>query len=92
MFKGDIPIVTWSDCILTVAYLINCTPSILSGKCPYELVFGSKPSLKHLKSFGCLVFCTKLNPTIKFDSRSIKYVFVGYSSQIKRLQNVEFGN
>ncbi|XP_076934819.1 uncharacterized protein LOC143601249 [Bidens hawaiensis] len=33
--KGYIPIVMWSECILTAAYLINRTHSyVLSGKCP----------------------------------------------------------
>ncbi|GJU32691.1 ribonuclease H-like domain-containing protein [Tanacetum coccineum] len=54
--------------------------SVLKGKSPYELVFNKKPSLNHLKVFGCLCFATILNSHDKFSSRAEKYVLIGYSS------------
>ncbi|KAK1425214.1 hypothetical protein QVD17_20561 [Tagetes erecta] len=80
MFQGGLPLSMWNECILTAAYLINRTPSsVLNGRTPYELLFGSKPSLKHLRTFGCLVFSTNLTPDNKFDSRAVKCVLIGYS-------------
>ncbi|KAJ0597795.1 putative RNA-directed DNA polymerase [Helianthus annuus] len=74
----------WNECVLTATYIINRIPSsILAGKSPYELLFKTKPSLLHLRSFGCLGFCTNLNPLNKFDTRSIKCVFIGYSIEKK---------
>uniref|UniRef100_A0A251THU3 Uncharacterized protein n=1 Tax=Helianthus annuus TaxID=4232 RepID=A0A251THU3_HELAN len=32
--------------------------SVLHGSSPYEMLFGFKPSLDHLKVFGCLCFFT----------------------------------
>ncbi|GJT45562.1 hypothetical protein Tco_0954277 [Tanacetum coccineum] len=43
---------------------------VLSGKSLYELVYGSEPSLLHLKTFGCLCFSTVLNESDKFGSSS----------------------
>ncbi|KAK1433709.1 hypothetical protein QVD17_10624 [Tagetes erecta] len=84
MFQGNIPINMWNECVLTATYLINRLPSsILAGKSPYEMLFKSKPSLLHLRNFGCLGFCTNLNPDNKFDSRTIKCVFIGYSVEKK---------
>ncbi|XP_071741113.1 uncharacterized protein [Rutidosis leptorrhynchoides] len=47
--------------------------SVLSGKCPYELIYGSCPNFSHLRSFGCLCFATVLNQTDKFSSRDVKF-------------------
>ncbi|GKA81270.1 ribonuclease H-like domain-containing protein, partial [Tanacetum coccineum] len=41
------------------------------------------PSLKHLRSFGCLAYATILNSHDKFGSRSEKCVLVGYSNSKK---------
>ncbi|GKA00527.1 ribonuclease H-like domain-containing protein [Tanacetum coccineum] len=59
----------WTECILTATYLINILPSsVLSGKSPFELIYKKLPSLKHLRSFGCLAFATILNNGDKFCS------------------------
>ncbi|XP_071690716.1 uncharacterized protein [Rutidosis leptorrhynchoides] len=66
--------------LLNVARLPS---SVLSGKYPYELIYGSCPNFSHLRSFGCLCFANVLNQTDKFSSRSLKCVFVGYSTSQK---------
>ncbi|GKC91519.1 putative RNA-directed DNA polymerase [Tanacetum coccineum] len=84
MFQGGIPLNMWTECILTVVYLINRLPSfVLSGKSPYELVFNIEPNLSHLKTFGCLCFSTVLIDSKKFSSRFEKPVFIGYSNDKK---------
>ncbi|KAJ0536451.1 putative RNA-directed DNA polymerase [Helianthus annuus] len=81
LFQSGLPLRYWSDCILTVVYLINRLPtSVLGGKCPYEIVYGFKPSLSHLRNFGCLCFSTILNETDKFAYHADKCVFIGYSN------------
>lgn len=55
---------------MTVVYLINRLPSsLLNGKCPYELVHKMKPSLSHLRSFGCLCYSTILSNHDKMSFR-----------------------
>ncbi|GJV23047.1 hypothetical protein Tco_1375742 [Tanacetum coccineum] len=71
--NGGIPLNMWSGCVLTATYLINKLPtSVLNGKSPYDLVYNKPPSLKHLRSFGCLAYATILNSHDKFGSRSEK--------------------
>ncbi|GKC81891.1 ribonuclease H-like domain-containing protein, partial [Tanacetum coccineum] len=52
--------------------------SVLNEKSPYDLVYNMPPSLKHLRSFGCLAYATVLNSHDKFSSRSEKCVLGGY--------------
>lgn len=84
LFQGRLPLYMWSDCVLTATYLINRTPSsVLKGKSPYEMVYGTAPSLSHLRVFGCLCFATKLNNFDKFSARFEKCVFLGYLNSQK---------
>nr|XP_043624691.1 uncharacterized protein LOC122596185 [Erigeron canadensis] len=47
---------------------------VLAGKSPFELVYGFKPKLFHLRNFGCLCFATNVNLHDKFAQRSEKDV------------------
>ncbi|GJW93957.1 ribonuclease H-like domain-containing protein [Tanacetum coccineum] len=66
--------------LLNVARSLLLPSSVLNGRSPYQLVFNRKPSLKHLRVFGCLCFATILNNHDKFSSRAEKCVLIGYSS------------
>ena len=75
LFQSDLPLNMWHECVLTATYLINRTlSSVLNGKCPYELVYGSSPSLDHLRNFGCLCFAVILNVSDKFVSRNVFFL------------------
>ncbi|KAJ0746343.1 putative RNA-directed DNA polymerase [Helianthus annuus] len=81
MFQSNLPLKYWSDCILTAVYLINRLPSsVLNGRSPYEVVYGFKPSLVHLRNFGCLCFSTVLSESDKFAYHADKCVLIGYSN------------
>ena len=44
----------WAEAITTTCYLINRSPtSALVDKMPMEAWLGHKPSLRHLRVFGC---------------------------------------
>ncbi|GJZ70905.1 RNA-directed DNA polymerase, eukaryota [Tanacetum coccineum] len=78
---GGIPLKLWTECILTVTYLINRLPSsVLNGKSPYEMIYKKSPTLSHLRVFGCLYFATIVNNNDKRGSRSKKCVMMGYSN------------
>ena len=80
MFQAHLPIDFWGECILTVGYLINKTPSaVLKGKTPYEILFGQLPSYNHIRTFGCMCYVHRqLRDKDKFASRSRRCVSVGY--------------
>ena len=78
-FQGKLPIRLWGECILTIGYLINLTPSpVLNGKTPYEMIHGKPPTYDHLRVFRSLYYAHNQDRKgDKFDSRSRKCIFVG---------------
>lgn len=60
--------------------MINRLPSqILDWKIPCEVLFGIVPDMTILRPFGCLAYAANVSPKKrKFDSRSLKCVFLGY--------------
>lgn len=80
MFQSGMPLRFWPYSILSSTWLINRIPSrVMRWKSPYELLFGALPDYTMLRPFGCLAYATNLVPNRgKFESRSIKRVFIGY--------------
>ena len=85
MFQTNVPKKFWSDAVTTACYLINRTPTlILQGLSPFEVLNRYKPSLEHMKIFGCLCFVMVPGELRnKLEARSSKAMFVGYSSSQK---------
>ncbi|PNX93517.1 retrovirus-related Pol polyprotein from transposon TNT 1-94 [Trifolium pratense] len=94
-FQAQLPIEFWGECALAACYLINRTPTkTLSGKTPYELLYGKAPSLEHLRVVGCLAYAhNQHHKGDKFATRSRKCVFVGYPYGTKgwRMYDLELG-
>ena len=69
----------------TAAYLLNRVGSRSQGhKTPFELWSGQKPSVQHLRVFGCVAYA--LVPKLlrkKLDAKSKKTIFVGYCTKSK---------
>ncbi|KAJ9553297.1 hypothetical protein OSB04_017342 [Centaurea solstitialis] len=85
MFQSKVPLHLWSQSILTVAFLINRTPSeVLGNRTPYEVLHGRVPDFSRLRTFGCLAFASTLaNQLHKFSPRAKACVFVGYHVGMK---------
>jgi hypothetical protein len=70
----------WVDAISTTCYISNqifmCSILHLT---PFELCFGQKSSVSHLRSFGCKYFVLKHGHLDKFESRSSKGILLGYT-------------
>ena len=90
MFSRNIPQFLWGEAILTTTYLINCMPSkSLNLKVPIDLLKQAFPSVNFFGSlphrvFGCATFVhVHRKDRSKLESRALKCVFVGYSSNQK---------
>ena len=69
----------------TTCYLVNRSPSlVLEDKTPQEVWTGKKPSLSHLRIFGCdaYVHVPKEKRT-KLDSNYEKCIFIRYKDGLK---------
>src|SRR5450432_1910099 len=74
----------WAEAIATTIYLTNRSPTkaLPKGKTPHELLYGTIPRYRHIKTFGCIAYALK--PHIKHEgkmaSRSEKLWLVGYET------------
>lgn len=84
IFEAELDKKYWAEAANTAVYLKN--RSIASGieKTPYEMWFGRKPNLQHLRVFGSpvMVHIPKEKRT-KWDRKSKKYILVGYCDNVK---------
>jgi len=56
----------------------------LVNKTPYEVWFGQKPSIAHLRVFGCEAFVhVPKEKRSKLDNKAEKCIFIGYKDGIK---------
>jgi hypothetical protein len=70
----------WADTISATCYISNqiFLRSILN-LIPFELHFGCKPLVSHLRPFGCKCFILKHENLDKFESRSSDGILLGYT-------------
>jgi hypothetical protein len=70
----------WVDAISTVCYISNqiflCS---IFNLIPFELRFGHKPSVSHLRPFGCKCFILKRVNLDKFESHCSNGILLGYT-------------
>jgi transposase InsO family protein len=90
---ANLPSSFWGDAALTAIYIRNrCLTAADTSKTPEEIWTGKKPTVKHMKVFGCDAF-VHIDDTDrgKLDSKAIKCIFIGYDEQKKgyRLFNPE---
>jgi transposase InsO family protein len=75
----------WAEAVGTTCYLVNRSPSsTLDDKTPHEVWSGKKPSLQHLRVFGCdaYVHVPKENRS-KMDKKDEKCISIGYKYGVK---------
>jgi len=75
----------WSYSIATAAYIRNRAPTrALDRSTPIEAFLGQKPSLYHLRVFGCLAYAhIPHQKRSKLDAKARRCVFVGYPAGTK---------
>ncbi|KAG8474247.1 hypothetical protein CXB51_033974 [Gossypium anomalum] len=82
LFEKKLPKNLWAEVVNTAVYLQNRLPTkALEQKTPFEGWFGFKPSVEHLRVFGCL--CYAHIPAVKRDKLSERAqlgILMGYST------------
>lgn len=80
LLDANLPKRYWGEATLTATFIQNRLPSRAVDKTPFELWTGNKPNLTDLRIFGCEAYVRVPDAKRKkFDPRSKKLVFVGYS-------------
>ena len=71
---GNLPSFLWGEAMSTTIYTLNhCPTKLVEGKTPYKAWIGKKPSISHLRGFGCDAYAFVLpKKRKKMDKRSKK--------------------
>jgi hypothetical protein len=70
----------WADAISTACYISNrIFLRLILYLTSFELRFGRKPSVSHIRPFGCKCFILKCGNLDKFESRSSDGILLGYT-------------
>ena len=69
----------------TTCYLVNRSPSsVLEDKTPHEVWIGKKPSLSHLRVFGCDAYVHDPKEKMtKLDNTFERCIFIVYKDGLK---------
>ena len=78
----SLPKFLWGYAIESACYLLNRVPSKSVPKTPYEIWTGHKPTLSHLRVWGCPAY-VKCLATDKLGPRFVKSYFIGYPKETK---------
>ena len=74
----------WAESVSTACYVRNRLAVASLGVLPFERWYGRKPTMKHLRVFGCTVFALNPNPyRRKIEAKSEQMRFVGYQKGTK---------
>lgn len=92
MFNTNVPRRFWSDAVMAACYLINRIPTrILTDLAPFEVLNRTKPSIDHLRVFGCICFVLRPGELRdKLEAKSTKCMFLGYSTTQKGYKCYDF--
>lgn len=82
---SQLPISYWSYAISTAVHIVNRLPTPnLQNLSPSELLFHSRPDIKHLRTFGCDCFpLLKPYNNHKLQPHTTSCIFLGYPAYTK---------
>jgi transposase InsO family protein len=85
MKSMKMPAKFWGEAVTSAVYILNRAPTkSVIGMTPYEAWHKRKPTVHHMRTFGCVVHVKEVNGHIrKFTARSCPMVFIGYESGSK---------
>ncbi|WRX23007.1 Reverse transcriptase [Theobroma cacao] len=85
LFQMDLPKRFWAEAVNTTNYILNVTcTKALASKTPYELWYTYKPTVSHLRVFGCVCFAKVVDEKrSKLDPKALQAIHLGYSDVSK---------
>ncbi|KAJ9685151.1 hypothetical protein PVL29_017257 [Vitis rotundifolia] len=82
--SSKLPKFLWIEALKTAVYILNRVPTKAVPNTPFELLKGWKPSLRHMRFWGCSSEVRIYNPQEKkLDPRTISGYFIGYAEKSK---------
>ncbi|GFU46234.1 retrovirus-related Pol polyprotein from transposon TNT 1-94 [Trichonephila clavipes] len=81
--SSEVPHKFWGEALLCFTYAWNRICHKDSNKTPFEKYSGRKPSVLHLKPFGCLAYAGVPKQIRKFDMRAKIGIMMGYAQRTK---------
>ncbi|GFW89523.1 retrovirus-related Pol polyprotein from transposon TNT 1-94 [Trichonephila clavipes] len=82
--SSEVPHKFWGEALLSFTYAWNRIYHKDSNKTPFEKYSGRKPSVLHLKPFGCLAYAgVPKQIKRKFDMRAKMGIMMGYAQRTK---------
>ena len=82
--NSKLPESLWTEALKTVVYILNRVPTKVVPKTPFELWKCWKPSLWHIRVWGCPSEVRVYNPQKKkLDPKTISAYFIGYAERSK---------
>lgn len=86
MSQANLPAGYFGEAVLTIGYLWNLTGTrvLPDNKTPFEMLYGYKPDVSHLRVFGCRCFA-RIPPErrVKNVPHSSQALFTGYPDGVK---------
>ena len=88
LHAANLPSSFWTYAVNAAVYIRNRSPTrALNNVTPYEAWRGEKPSLSHLRVFGCRAYMylhkKQRSSTNKLAARAMPGIFVGYATEAK---------
>jgi hypothetical protein len=85
LLESDLKPALWAEAAVVANYLRNRSPATGATRTPWELFFGTRPSVHELRVFGARAYVLKPKQqrTSKLDAVSQRGTFVGYAVNSK---------
>nr|CAE04657.2 OSJNBa0061G20.13 [Oryza sativa Japonica Group] len=82
---AGLPVLFWGEAVVAAVYVLTRSKTkALDGVTPYEAWHGRRPSVEHLRVFGCVGYVKTVKPNPrKLDDRGTRMVFIGYEQGSK---------
>lgn len=92
----------WPEAMQTVIYAQNRTPNKKCSHSPLETALGRRPTIDHLRVFGCAAYVHLPRPGNKLLSRADEFIHLGYdhensyrvlnhsTGRVSRCRDIEF--